>query len=252
MPRFRLLPAVIGILSLFFMFKVYDVSQDVVQVRALLASPAIAEDSNPEEGQAAAKEDEHSDEEKSLEEKEKEALEASEEKEAVEFHKREFMNPAVSSDPAKRDGAIKEFNQVEIDLLESLSKRREELDKWADEVKLKENMLKATEKRVDDKLKDMEALKAELEKLLVSYNKEENAKVKSLVKIYESMKPKDAARIFEELDMPTLLLVVDKMSERRVAPVIAAMSPEKAKRLTVELAESRKVKEKISGDDALR
>ena len=55
------------------------------------------------------------------------------------------------------------------------------------------------------------------------------------MKIYENMKPKDAARIFEALDMDTLLLVAERMNERKLAPVMAQLNSERAKEITVEL-----------------
>jgi flagellar motility protein MotE (MotC chaperone) len=55
------------------------------------------------------------------------------------------------------------------------------------------------------------------------------------------MKPKDAARIFEKLDMETLLLVAERMKERKLAPIMAKMDPTKAKDITEELAQLRQV-----------
>ncbi|MCH2546175.1 MAG: hypothetical protein MK052_00995 [Alphaproteobacteria bacterium] len=133
-----------------------------------------------------------------------------------------------------------QYNAREIDVLESLSNRREKLDKWESEIALREKVLAATEQRIEGKLTELNALSAELKELLVTYDKEEDAKISSLVKIYETMKPKDAARIFDQLDMDTLLMVVDRMSERRVAPVLAAMSPQKAKEVTQQLADQKK------------
>lgn len=150
--------------------------------------------------------------------------------------------PSTDASDDDTDTAPKhEFSQVEVDLLQSLAKRREDLDEWAKQTQLKENMLIATEQRINDKITTLENMKKELEKLLALYNEQEDTKIRSLVKIYENMKPKDAARIFEELDMPVLLTVVDRMSERKVAPILAAMSPTKAKDLTIQLAEQRKL-----------
>jgi flagellar motility protein MotE (MotC chaperone) len=53
------------------------------------------------------------------------------------------------------------------------------------------------------------------------------------------MKPKDAARIFEELDMDTLLLVSERMKERKLAPIMAKMNPARATEITVELSRLR-------------
>src|SRR3546814_19626533 len=63
----------------------------------------------------------------------------------------------------------------------------------------------------------------------------------SLVKIYESMKPKDAARIFEHLDMEVLLEVVERMKERKTAPILAELDPERASTVTLELAKLREL-----------
>jgi len=151
-----------------------------------------------------------------------------------------------SGDTEEEEVAKHEFSQVELDLLQSLAKRREELDEWSKQVQLKENMLEATEGRISEKVNNLQKMKKEVEDLLAKYNEQEDLKIKSLVKIYENMKPKDAARIFEELDMPVLLMVVDKMSERKVSPILAAMNPTKAKDLTIQLAEQRKLQKHSS------
>lgn len=54
--------------------------------------------------------------------------------------------------------------------------------------------------------------------------------------MYENMKPKEAARIFDKLDMTVLLGVVQQMKTRKMAPILAKMNSSVAQRLTVELA----------------
>lgn len=150
-------------------------------------------------------------------------------------------NKNVSTQAPDTVKAKQEYSQIEVDLLQSLSKRREELEQWSKDLDVKDNLLTATEKRIDQKLAGMQDLKKQLDKQLALYNEKEDAKIKSLVKIYENMKPKDAARIFEQLDMAVLLEVVDKMGERKVAPVLAAMDAKKAMLVTTELAEQRRL-----------
>ena len=135
----------------------------------------------------------------------------------------------------------KEYSPVELDLLQNLSKRREELDKWDAEITLRENVLKATAQKVDAKIKELGDLKVEVSKLLEEYNQKDDMKIASLVKIYENMKPKDAAAIFGQLDMPILLEVVAKMKEVKVAPILAQMDPARAKELTMELANQKRL-----------
>jgi len=133
------------------------------------------------------------------------------------------------------------FSPIELEILQTLSKRREAIDQWQKDAETKENLLANTEKRIDGKIVEIETLKKEVQAVLDKYNEQEDAKIRSLVKIYESMNPKDAARIFDEIEMPVLLMVIDKMSEKKAAPILASMDANKAKQLTVELAEERKL-----------
>ena len=54
--------------------------------------------------------------------------------------------------------------------------------------------------------------------------------------MYENMKPKDAARIFDRLDMKILVDVSTQMNPRKMSDILAQMSPDAAERLTVRLA----------------
>ena len=53
------------------------------------------------------------------------------------------------------------------------------------------------------------------------------------------MKPAQAAAIFNDLDPAVLLPVLDRMAERRAAPVLAAMLPDRARQATADLAKLR-------------
>jgi flagellar motility protein MotE (MotC chaperone) len=64
----------------------------------------------------------------------------------------------------------------------------------------------------------------------------ENTRFKGVVTMYETMKPKDAAKIFDRLDIKVLLEVASQIKPQRMSEIMAQMSPEAAERLTVELA----------------
>src|SRR5262249_43925228 len=115
------------------------------------------------------------------------------------------------------------FTQNEVDVLEKLSARRQALEAREREVEARENLLKAAEERIDKKISEMKALQTDVKSLLVTVNEQDEAKLRSLVKVYETMKPKDAARIFEQLDMPVLIRVVSNMKETKIAAVMEAM-----------------------------
>ena len=53
------------------------------------------------------------------------------------------------------------------------------------------------------------------------------------------MKPKEAARLFNEMDMSLLVRVFEKMKESKSAPILALMDSAKATALTAELANKK-------------
>ncbi|MGY8999855.1 MAG: MotE family protein [Rhodospirillales bacterium] len=163
---------------------------------------------------------------------------------------KEIVQPANAEPGSKPQAGVKAevpsppddpnlFSQSEIDLLQQLSDRRKVIEARSEELTLREGMLNAAEKRINKKILEIKSLEITIQKLIKTHDKQEEAKMQSLVKIYEAMKPKDAARIFGELDMNTLLMVAERMKERKLAPVMASMGSEKAKEMTVELTKIR-------------
>jgi flagellar motility protein MotE (MotC chaperone) len=132
----------------------------------------------------------------------------------------------------------------EVELLQQLAERRAELDRRAAELSQREVLLQAAEKRIDEKIQRLASLEKDIGGIVDKQDQEEDARIKSLVKIYETMKPQDAARIFEQLDMGVLLSVVEHMKERIAAPILAAMDPAKARSVTLALAERRDQRQK--------
>jgi len=153
---------------------------------------------------------------------------------------------AQATEPAKSDDADKPldpvlFTRSEIELLQDLSKRRKELDAREQTVIQKEGLLTAAEDRIDKKIVELQKVRTEIEGLIKTYDEQEEKEIKSLVQIYEKMKPKDAARIFDELDMSILLRVFDRMKASKSASVLANMRPQKAKEVTSRIAERRTI-----------
>jgi flagellar motility protein MotE (MotC chaperone) len=129
------------------------------------------------------------------------------------------------------------FSQSEIDLLQALSQRRDKLEERERTLDQREALLKAAEKRLEEKVADLDAVKLELQQMLAKNNQEEDGRLRSLVRIYESMKPKEAALIFDKLEINVLLGVVERMKENKVAPILASMQPDRARQVTDMLAD---------------
>jgi flagellar motility protein MotE (MotC chaperone) len=142
---------------------------------------------------------------------------------------------------------LSKYSPDEIKLLQNLSQRRKEIEQKTEDLNLKEKLLKATEVQVNSKVSELKALKLEVEGLLAQYNEKENQKLMSLVKIYESMKPQDAAKIFDALDMPILLQVISNMKEAKVAPILSKMDPNRAREVSIEYTNNKKISDKVEG-----
>ncbi len=151
-----------------------------------------------------------------------------------------FKNPYGKDNPKLYKN---KFTDTEIKILQSLSQRRKYLDKREQQIIAKEAVLKAAEKEVNKKIDELNKLKLKIEKLLDTQNKLQEARIRSLVKIYETMKPKDAAKIFNTLDIKVLLQVIGRMSERKTAPILANMIPDRAREITIKLAKQKKLPE---------
>jgi flagellar motility protein MotE (MotC chaperone) len=127
------------------------------------------------------------------------------------------------------------LTRSEIDTLQRLAERRDMITQRERELEAKEGLLMAAEGRIDGKIAQLQDLEKNIQGLLKQYDGQKQAEIEQLVKIYSAMKPKDAARIFDALEMPILVSVIQTMKEARVAPIMAMMAPEKATALTEEL-----------------
>jgi flagellar motility protein MotE (MotC chaperone) len=133
------------------------------------------------------------------------------------------------------------FTRAEIDLLANLAQRRDQIEQRAREVDLRESLLAAAEKRLDDRIAEIKKLEASVKQIVQQYDKQEEQNLQGLVKVYENMKPKDAARIFEKLEPNVLLGVVERMKEAKLAALLAEMNPTTAQDLTVRLATRKQI-----------
>ncbi|MBL4645569.1 MAG: hypothetical protein COA52_10460 [Hyphomicrobiales bacterium] len=134
--------------------------------------------------------------------------------------------------------------RTELSILQSLRNRREELAAREESLQLRENLIAAAEDRLESRISQLEVLEARLQAAADAELDARKEELQGLVTMYETMKAKEAARIFDRLPMDVLLDVVNAMNPRKMASVMAKMSPESAQRLTGELARSgRRTKE---------
>ena len=244
--RFKILPLLIIVAMLAFSVRLVEV---VSGVRDLSGGAFAASEANnrvdQEEELAKLISEAGSEEAVNADDSEELVLAAAEtEDEMVDAPENE-IDPPPMDESQWRDSSDTNYdlNNVKMEMFKDMAARREELDKRERALVTREALLRAAEQEIDRKYQEMAELKNEIESLLEDQSEEEEARIKSLVKIYEGMKPKEAARIFDTLDLDVLVSVLSRMSERKLSPILAAMNPERARTVTIVLAEEKKLPE---------
>ena len=121
-------------------------------------------------------------------------------------------------------------------ILERLQARRQEIEARQREIDIRESLLKSAEKRIENKVEEMKAVETRISATQAEQKAAEAQRMKGLVTMYEGMKPKDAARVFDRLEMGVLIEIASAIAPRKMSDIMGLMSPEAAEKLTVEMA----------------
>lgn len=140
----------------------------------------------------------------------------------------------------ENQGTKQFFTDTELQLLQSLKQRRDMLDKRERQIDIQAKLLEAAEAQLDQKIAQLTKLEATIKQKLGEANDEEAGRFSSLVKTYEAMKPKDAAKILSILDLSIMEKISRSMSTKKLAPILAKMDMKAARALTIRLAQPPK------------
>jgi flagellar motility protein MotE (MotC chaperone) len=158
--------------------------------------------------------------------------------------KEEAPKPAAPATEApKPDGVVvfpdqnpQSVSPSERAILERLQARRQELEQRAREIEIRESLLKSAEKRIEGRVEEMKATEAKISTATGQKAEQDAARFKGIITMYEGMKPKDAAKVFDRLEMSVLYDIASQIAPRKMSDILGLMQPEAAERLTVELA----------------
>ncbi|TMJ48804.1 MAG: flagellar protein FlbB [Alphaproteobacteria bacterium] len=150
--------------------------------------------------------------------------------------------PAVAAPATKPEGVVirpeenPPVSASERAVLERLQARRQELEARAREIDIRESLLKAAEKRIESRVEEMKAVESRMSTSTEQKAEADTARFKGIVTMYEAMKPKDAARVFDRLEMSVLIEIASQIAPRKMSDILGLMQSDAAERLTVELA----------------
>jgi flagellar motility protein MotE (MotC chaperone) len=128
----------------------------------------------------------------------------------------------------------------EINVLRSLQSRREELDKRDTDLSTREQAAAAAESRLEDQIDELKSVETKVQGMLTAMDAKRDERMTSLIKTYEAMKPKDAAKIFDGMEMGLLVDLAKGMKSASLAAAMSLMQPKKAEALTRSLADLAK------------
>lgn len=111
------------------------------------------------------------------------------------------------------------------------SVKQEEPDKAQTDAKAKDDKAKAKEQKPEQS-KSVVLTKAEIEKQKKEQQAAERKRVSKLARLYNEMKPKDAAAIMDSLNDDIAIAILQRMDESQCAKVLTEFEPEKSARLT--------------------
>jgi flagellar motility protein MotE (MotC chaperone) len=153
----------------------------------------------------------------------------------------EAAKPAAAPEAAKAEAVAhpeqgQSVSPSERAILERLQSRRQELEARAREIDIRESLLRAAEKRVEAHVEELKAIESRITTATQQKSEADTARFKGIITMYEGMKPKDAAKVFDRLEMTVLFEIASQIAPRKMADILGLMSTEAAERLTVEMA----------------
>jgi flagellar motility protein MotE (MotC chaperone) len=150
--------------------------------------------------------------------------------------------PATAAAPAAQQCApasvaeLAGLSQSEVQVLQALGERRALLDQRAAQAETQDELMLAAERRLNERLSELRQLETTVNALLGHLDEAQETRLASLVDVYQRMRAKDAAAVFDGLEDDVLVQVSGRMRQSNLAEIMGRMEPERARRLTTMLA----------------
>jgi flagellar motility protein MotE (MotC chaperone) len=127
---------------------------------------------------------------------------------------------------------IRNWTPEELSFFNKLNDRKKELDLREAELNKLEEELQKQKNALDERIKQLETMRAQISQTLKTRVATDQQKVDKLVDFYSTMKPQQAAKVIETLNEDLAIEVIDKMKKKNAAEILNAMDAKKARRLS--------------------
>lgn len=140
-----------------------------------------------------------------------------------------------SAPPATSHAAVPPLQPM-TETLTFIEQRETELKRKEEQLRQKEEYLAKMEQEVEKKLKDLLSIQKEIQAYRNEKEESQNTKIRSLAKIYGTMKPKEAAKLLDNLDEHLVVSVISTMSADEAANILGNMDVKKAAKISESLS----------------
>jgi flagellar motility protein MotE (MotC chaperone) len=142
-----------------------------------------------------------------------------------------------------------EVSKAEADLVKDILARQSTIEGEQQQLDQQKHVLNAARAVLDQKMNTLDASMATLEQKQAAHREVMDAETDRLVKIYEDMPPKEAAAVFNIMDIHVLIAVASKMNTRKVSAIMGNMSPERVNLISQFMAGVRSFRAPSDGGD---
>jgi flagellar motility protein MotE (MotC chaperone) len=157
--------------------------------------------------------------------------------------------PAANSCAPATLAEMAGLSQAEVQVLQALGERREALDLRGTQLETQDVLMLVAEQRLSERLAELRTLETHVNDLLGQLDEAQETRLAALVDVYQRMRAKDAATVFDGLDDGVLVQVASRMRQANLAEVLGRMEPARARALTEMLAD--RARPPTNGDDLL-
>lgn len=129
------------------------------------------------------------------------------------------------------------LSHEEVQVLQALGARRATLDARGEALETQDALMLAAEQRLNERLAELRQLETHVNDLLGQLDEAQEERLAALVDVYQRMRAKDAAAVFDGLEDEVLVQVASRMRQANLAEVMGRMEPARARALTTMLAD---------------
>ncbi len=158
-------------------------------------------------------------------------------------------DPKVATDKAAEEKLAIATSDDPTDYLFKLADRKKQLDKREAELVRREDEVAKLKSEIEAKLNEMINYRSSISTLLQDRVASDSAKVETLVQVYSTMKPSQAAKVFETMDEDLVIEILSKMKKKSAADILNLVKSDKAQILAEKYAGYRLPDRKVSSQN---